>query len=82
MPPANPDMQRDLGRAEGRLGALERDVGAIRSGMDKQDEKLARIETLLAETRGGWKVLMGAGAAGAALATVFAKLLPFIPFGK
>ena len=76
------ELHRDLGRAEGRLTALERDIGAIRAGMDKQDERLARIEALLSAVKGGWRVLMAAGALGAALMAALLKLLPLIPIGR
>jgi hypothetical protein len=70
------DVQRDLGRAEGRLTALERDIGDIKAGMEKQDEKLARIESLLSEVKGGWRVLMAAGALGAAYTASFTPKVP------
>lgn len=78
----NAEIQRDLGRAEGRLTALERDIRDIKSGMEKQDEKLARIESLLSEVRGGWRVLLAAGALGAALMAGLLKLIPFLPWGR
>lgn len=76
------DVQRDLGRAEGRLGALERDISAIKSGMEKQDEKLASIEKLLSEVKGGWKVLMLAGALGASLMAAVIKVATLLPIGR
>jgi hypothetical protein len=78
----NGELQRDLGRAEGRLTALERDLRDIKAGMDKQDERLARIEALLSAVKGGWRVLMAAGAFGAALMAGLMKLLPLIPIGR
>lgn len=76
------ELQRDMGRAEGRLTALERDIGAIRAGMEKQDEQLRRIESLLSEAKGGWKVLMLAGALGASLMAAVIKLATLIPIGR
>ncbi|MBM3534869.1 MAG: hypothetical protein FJX60_17720 [Alphaproteobacteria bacterium] len=77
-----PDMQRDLGRAEGRLTGLERDIAAIKGALAEQTKKLDAMAAFMAETKGGWRVLLLAGSAGAVVTAGLLKLLPFLPWGK
>lgn len=77
-----PDVQRDLGRAEGRLTSLEHSLDEIKASLESQEKRLGRIETMLAEVKGGWRVLASAGAVGAGLMALLIKILPQIPWGR
>ena len=58
--PGHSDLERDMGRLEGRMGAMEKTVQEIHD-----DTK--NISAALNEARGGWKtLLLVAGVAGAA----------------
>lgn len=76
------EIQRDLGRAEGRLTGLERSLEEIKDSLDRQGERLGRIETKLSETKGGVRVLVGVGTVAGAVGAFLAKIAPHIPFGK
>ncbi len=78
----NADMQRDLGRAEGRLTGLERNLEAIKGSLDGQGERLSRIETLLAEAKGSWRVLLAVAGLAGTIGAALVKMLPFIPIGR
>lgn len=71
----NDEVQRDLGRHEAEIGALQSDMVEL-----KRDVK--SILTTLSEARGGWKTLMLvagiAGAVGAVLGKV-AMAIGWIP---
>jgi septal ring factor EnvC (AmiA/AmiB activator) len=76
------ELQRDLGRAEGRLTALERDIRETKDRLAKIEETIDRIDRVLSEAKGGWKVLMLAGSIGAALMAGLLKVVPFLPIGR
>lgn len=76
------DVQRDLGRAEGRLSGLENSLQEIKDSLEKQGERLGRIETKLSETKGGLRVLVGVGTVAGAFGAFLAKIAPYIPFGR
>lgn len=70
------ETQRDLGRLEGKVEAMEKTLEAM-------NEQLATLNAYMAETRGGWKTLLAlagfASAVGSAITwavTTFAKKLP------
>lgn len=62
------DIAREIGRHDADIDNLKTNVQAIRKDLDE-------IKELLAQTRGGWRVLlavgMSAGTVGAALAKLF-----------
>lgn len=76
------EMQRDLGRAEGRLSGLENSLQEIKDSLEKQGERLGRIETKLSETKGGLRALIGVGTIAGAIGAALAKVAPYLPFGK
>ncbi|MBM3549662.1 MAG: hypothetical protein FJX54_22210 [Alphaproteobacteria bacterium] len=76
------DLHRGLGQAEGRIVALERNITEINDSLKMQGDRLGNIERMLAETKGGWKVLAAAGSIGAGLMALVIKLFPFIPIGR
>lgn len=56
---------RDLGKHDAQIDALQRDVEALRSDVKAIRECLSSINTTMAETRGGWRVLLAvAGTSG------------------
>jgi hypothetical protein len=69
------ELQRDLGRLEAEVAALKADVDEMRTD-------LKTILAALAQVKGGWRVLMAAGALGAALMAGLLKIVPFIPWGR
>ena len=77
-----PDMQRDLGRAEGRLSGLEHSLEDIKGTLQTQGERLGRIETKLSEAKGGFRMLVGVGAVAGAVGAFLAKVVPYLPFGR
>lgn len=65
------DLSRDLGQLEGRFDALEKQVGEMRDD----------VKTILERTnvaRGGFKVLIGIGAAAAAVTEGLHWLVAFL----
>lgn len=76
------EMQRDLGRAEGRLSALEHNIDDIKDSLESQGERLGRIERMLAETKGSWRMLLAVAGLAGTIGAGLAKVLPFIPWGR
>jgi len=70
------DVQRDLGRAEGRLNGFERSLDEIKETLLRNGDRLARIEEKLSETKGAWRMLAGVGAIAGAVGATIAKALP------
>jgi len=79
------EVQRDLGKHEAQIEALERDVRDLRdeiaelrrefSGMRADfTTALATINATLSEAKGGWRVLMMVGGASAAVGGLVVKL--------
>ena len=76
------DVQRDLGRHDAEIEALQNDVGDLRdyvqSWREDSDKKLEEILTKLNRAEGGLRTLLGvgsiAGAVGAAVTAAIAKM--------
>lgn len=74
--PTHGEIQRDLGRMEGKADAmgarLDRLEKIVTDGFDKIDERLARIEKTESERKGAWKVIVtvAGGVAGGVSAAV------------
>ena len=75
------DVQRDLGRHDARLDAMESDLQEMKAQMAKMAEQLAKTNEILSSARGGWKTLMLIGGGLAAgmqfLAWLGDKLIHF-----
>ena len=58
----NSDLDRDIGRMEGRLQALEDRLQKVEALLvridDRIDDRLAKIESQETERKGGWKALV------------------------
>lgn len=71
----SPETERDIGRLEGKVEALETLVSEMSVKLDK-------ISEYMAETKGSWKTLLAlagiASAVGSALTWFLTKLLPTI----
>ncbi len=72
----SPETERDIGRLEGKVEALEASVAAM-------SEKLDAISAYMAETKGSWKTLLAlagcASAIGSALTWFVTKFAGKIP---
>jgi predicted secreted protein len=70
------DTQRDIGRLEGKVDALERTV-------EQMNQKLDTLSAYMAETKGGWKALLAlagfASAAGSAVTWFVASIVKKLP---
>lgn len=66
------DFQRNLGKHDAQIEALDRDIREMREDMRRIFEKLEAINSTLSEAKGGWKTMMWvAGASAAAGGLVF-----------
>lgn len=54
-------LQRDLGRHDARLDAMEKDIQQMQSQLNRMNELLAQIQETLATAAGGWKTLLVVG---------------------
>lgn len=72
------DLQRALGELEGRVGALEEQNRALIHELRNMSAELANVNRTLAEARGGWRMLMVVGGAGAALGGLLASFLALL----
>lgn len=70
------DVQRDLGRAEGRLTGLERSLIEIKETLVEQNKQLQAIQEKLSETKGAWRMLIGVGTVAGAVGAALVKALP------
>lgn len=58
-----------------RLTRVETKVEEIERKLERQEKTLAEIKSILTEARGGWKVLVLIGGAGAAFGAFALKVL-------
>lgn len=77
----NAEMQRDLGKHDAQIDALEtrietldKDLREMREDMRRIFEKLETINNTLSEAKGGWKTLMLVGGLSAAVGGIVVKL--------
>ena len=84
--PSHSDLQRDVGRLEGRFAAMEKRLDhlekavndgfdKVAGGIEKIDKRLAAIEAKEAERKGAWKVVSAIAAAVAAVVASAVKYL-------
>ena len=60
------DVQRDLGRHDARLDAMEKDLQEMKDQMARMVDQMSKINETLSTAKGGWKTLMLFGGAAAA----------------
>ena len=83
--PSHAVLQRDIGRMEGRLEALERELHETKELQQAMANDLKAISTTLSEAKGGWRTLIavaGAGGVGGAVLTKLTTLVPNLPLPK
>lgn len=71
MSDTNAQLHRDVGRIEGRIGALE---NVTRDMQGKVDE----MHTALMQAQGGWRVMVMVGGIAAATGALAAKLFAWL----
>lgn len=64
-------LHRDIGNLQARMDAIEKVA-------TRQTSMLADIQRTLTEARGGWRLLMWLGGAGAALGAAIAGLVTWV----
>lgn len=69
------ELQRDIGKHDAQIEALDKDLREMREDMRRIFEKLDSINQTLSEAKGGWKTLMWVAGASAALGGVVVKLI-------
>lgn len=70
------EVQRDLGKHDAQIEALERDINEMRKDLRKVYDKLDEINTTLATAKGGWKTMMWVAGGSAAIGGFVMKMLP------
>lgn len=68
-------LNRDIGRHDAKIEKLESDMAAVMASVD-------RIEKLLSEAKGGWRVLMLVAGVAGALGAFMTKLIPYLASAK
>jgi hypothetical protein len=71
------ELQRDLGKHDAQIEALERDMKEMKADLRRVFEKLEQINTTLSEAKGGWRTMMWVAGASAAAGGLISKFLPF-----
>lgn len=64
----SPDLHRDLGRVEGRIEAYEQRLARV-------EEMVADIHEAVLKARGGWKMLLAVGTLSASIGAFLTKIL-------
>jgi putative NADH-flavin reductase len=68
------EIQRDLGKHDAQIDALERELREIKNDQRRIFEKLDCISQTLSEAKGGWKLFMIVGGASAAFGAFLVKI--------
>ena len=71
------EIQRDLGKHDAQIEALEKNLMEIKDDQRRIFEKLDCINQTLSEAKGGWKLFMIVGGASAAFGALLVKLMSF-----
>lgn len=71
------EFQRDLGKHDAQIEALERDMQEMKADLRRVFEKLDQINNTLSEAKGGWKTMMWIAGASAAAGGMIVKFIPF-----
>lgn len=72
------ELQRDLGKHDAQIEALERDMQEMKADLRRVFDKLDQINDTLSEAKGGWKTMMWIAGASAAAGGLIAKFVPYI----
>jgi len=72
------ELQRDLGKHDAQIEALERDMQEMKADLRRMFSKLDQISETLSEAKGGWRTLMWVAGCSAAAGGLIAKFLPFL----
>lgn len=80
--PTHTDLQRDFGRMEGRMDALDKAMGEgfsrVETALAKIDGRLDAIDTRESERKGAWRVIVAvAGAVGGLAGLVVPIIIGF-----
>ena len=67
-------MNTKEGMSDFKLGQLEARVDNSENRLDRMEAKIDTIYEIVTTARGGWKVMVGIGSAGAAVGAIFAKI--------
>lgn len=74
MNPPVDQLNRDLGRMEGKVDRMEGDLDDVR-------RMVADMHKTISEARGGWKTLIAVGSLSAAVTTAFLKGVAWLKGG-
>lgn len=66
-PPNDPALHRDLGRLEGRVGAVESRISDVQFKVDE-------MHRILMQAQGGWRLIALVGGLSAALSALLIKV--------
>lgn len=77
----NAEVQRELGKHEAEIQAIQETQRGQAAALDTIKTDIHAIREILAEARGGWRVLVGVAATSATIGAIVAKYLPAI-FGR
>lgn len=73
MPPITP-LDRDLGRHDAEIEALQRDVSALREDVHAMRKDIGEMAKTLLQAKGGWKALTSVGILSGGLGAIISKL--------
>lgn len=76
-----PEERDRLVRAEEGVKGSASDIREIKEILTKQSAEIAKIQLTLSEAKGGWKMMMAMGGAGAAFGAIVGKFLPMLGKG-
>lgn len=71
-----PEMDRILGEHGARLTAAENNIESVEADIKRMREDIAAIREMMAEAKGGWRVMMLIGGASATAGGLIVKYLP------
>lgn len=71
-------VHRDIGRHDAEIEALDQKVERLTDAVEALTKEVAKIQATLNEARGGWRMLMILGGAGAAFGISLRELLEAI----
>ena len=75
--PDHAALQRDIGRLEGRMEAVERELREMKQAQSAMVTDIKAIRSTLDQAKGGWKTLLVIATAGGAIGALFMKLANF-----